>query len=159
MSQGMGPRCQGPPCHHHPAWAQSGADSPAKPRARPTPSPSSAPPDTSLPAAARLDSAPEPGSPQVANAPELPSLPPSHRFTDLRSHFSPHFLPANFPKRTQLVPFSVLSFANHLRAHLLSFLPDTSRLTSKVTANPALIFLLNTRLYKHVFYQRASSCP
>lgn len=73
---------------------------------------------------------------------------------------TPLFLIANFIKHTKLACFFfILSFANHLHGHLLSFLPDAFMLTSKVTAKPVLIFFLNIQLYKYIFYQRFWSCP
>lgn len=70
----------------------------------------------------------------------------------------PLFLIANFLKhRKSACSFSILSFANHLHASLFSFLPDTSMLTSKVTAEPVLILLPNIQEYQYRFYQGFSS--
>lgn len=57
-------------------------------------------------------------------------------------------------KHAYIHSFLILTFANHLHSHLFSFLLDIFMLTSKVIAKLVLIFSLNTRLYKYIFYQR-----
>lgn len=73
---------------------------------------------------------------------------------------TPLFLTANSLKHHKLAcSFSIVSVANRLRVPLFSFLPDTSMLTSKLTAEPVLVFLPNIQVYKYRFYQGFRSRP